>query len=142
MTITNGAGAAAAETVSEAREIARLSWRDVLPVHPAADLFPLMGAADLFALADDIKANGLTMPFVMWTSDPSVFEGLYASEMAPPENLYLLDGRNRLDALELSGVKLVTDDGKFDWYALWDKTVGGLMSINKDKDPYAAAISL
>jgi hypothetical protein len=141
--ITNGAGAAAAESVSEARDIAR-SWRDVLPVHPAADLSPLMGEDELRELAADIKKNCLSMPIMTWSADPSVRDGLqkHFEKKTLPKNLYLLDGRNRLDAVELNGVKLVTDDGKFDWYALYDKTVGGLLHISKDNDPYAAAISL
>jgi len=34
-------------------------WRDILPVHPAADLLPLLPADELSALAGDIKLNGL-----------------------------------------------------------------------------------
>jgi hypothetical protein len=61
-------------------------WRDVLPVHPAADLFPLMSESELRELGEDIKANGLRSPIVL-TDD------------------MLLDGRNRLDAMELVGIK-------------------------------------
>jgi hypothetical protein len=35
------------------------SWRDVLKVHPAADLFPLMLPDESKALGDDIKNQGL-----------------------------------------------------------------------------------
>jgi hypothetical protein len=49
---SNGAGLAAAEPVSDTRETSSAkSWRDVLSVHPAADLFPLMSEAELIALA-------------------------------------------------------------------------------------------
>ena len=64
------------------------SWRDVLPVHPAADMFPLMERDELLALGQDIKKNGLKQWIVTWTED---FDG---------RNVYLLDGRNRLDAME------------------------------------------
>jgi hypothetical protein len=37
----------------------RPSWRDVLKVHPAAELFPPMAPAELRALGEDIKKNGL-----------------------------------------------------------------------------------
>ncbi len=37
----------------------RKSWRDVLKVHPAAELFPIMEADELQKLAIDIKKNGL-----------------------------------------------------------------------------------
>ena len=35
------------------------SWRDILPVHEACDLFPLMSKDELQDLANDIKKNGL-----------------------------------------------------------------------------------
>jgi hypothetical protein len=64
------------------------SWRDVLPIHPAAELFPLMSPAELRKLGEDIKKNGLTSPIVLWSDrkSPAV----------------LLDGRNRLDAIEMA----------------------------------------
>jgi hypothetical protein len=41
------------------------SWRDVLPVHPAADLFPMMSPDELKVLGEDIKRNGLEVPIVL-----------------------------------------------------------------------------
>jgi hypothetical protein len=65
------------------------SWRDVLPVHPAAELFPLMSPDELRELANDIRKNALQAPVVLWSpGNPD--------EGAP---IYLLDGRNRLDAM-------------------------------------------
>jgi len=63
------------------------SWRDVIEVHPAADLFPEMTADEKLALPKDIKKNGLIAPVALWRADR---EG----------PLMLLDGRNRLDAME------------------------------------------
>jgi hypothetical protein len=99
------------------------SWRDVQPVHPAAELFPLMSAAELCELGQDIKKNGLASPVALWQAD----------HRSP---LQLLDGRNRLDAIEMAtgkpveigaprlmaGEFLATDkvivlDGKVDPYA-------------------------
>jgi hypothetical protein len=65
------------------------SWRDVLPIHPAADLFPRMTPDELRALGEDIKKNGLTSAIAVWQTDPK----------APAQ---LLDGRNRLDAIEMA----------------------------------------
>jgi hypothetical protein len=69
------------------------SWRHVLPVHPAAKLLPMISQDALRELGEDIKAHGLLFPVV-------VFEG------------QLLDGRNRLDAMELAGFDLIGSDGK------------------------------
>src|SRR5262249_46374041 len=64
-------------------------WRDIWPVHPAAELFPLMSEAELRDFADDIEKNGLK-ELVDLYDDPKL-------------GRCLLDGRNRLDALELMG---------------------------------------
>jgi len=64
------------------------SWRDVLPIHPAAELFPMMSEQDLRQLGADISKRGL-------------LEGVAVLDGA------LLDGRNRLDAMELVGMKVL-----------------------------------
>lgn len=61
------------------------------PVHPAADKLPLMGQAELKDLAEDIKANGLQEPIILWTDNGS-------------KDAFLLDGRNRMAALKLLGI--------------------------------------
>jgi hypothetical protein len=67
----------------------RRSWRDTIQVHPAADLFPLMNTDELRELGADIrKHGGLLSPIALWR--PNFDE---------PE--VVVDGRNRLDALEL-----------------------------------------
>jgi hypothetical protein len=68
------------------------SWRNILPIHPAAELFPLMPPDELRELGEDIKANGLQTPIRILVTKPG------------DELIYqLLDGRNRLDAIELAG---------------------------------------
>ena len=64
-------------------------WRDGLPIHPAVEFFPLMPPAELPVLGENIKKNGLTSPIVLWRPHPQ----------APVQ---LLDGRNRLDAIEIA----------------------------------------
>jgi hypothetical protein len=54
--------------------------------HPAAALFPMLGEDELQKLADDIRANGLLEPIVL-------YEGK------------VLDGRNRLQACKRAGVE-------------------------------------
>jgi hypothetical protein len=68
-------------------------WRETYNVHPSADVFPMMSEFELSELGEDIKANGLRVPVVIWRDDD-------ASESL------LLDGRNRLEAAERAGVDL------------------------------------
>ena len=70
------------------------SWRDVLPVHPAVEMFPLMSPDELKDLGADIKQKGLSQPVSLWRTETG-----YS----------LLDGRNRLDAMEMVGIKVVLD---------------------------------
>ena len=61
-----------------------------MPIHPAAELFPAMSESELRELGENIKAHsGLLSPII-------VYEGK------------LLDGRNRLDAMEMVGITLPT----------------------------------
>jgi hypothetical protein len=69
-----------------------MTWRNILKIHPAADLFPLMSPEELRVLGKDIGANGLTSPIVLWRDQSGI--------------VFLLDGRNRLDAIELEGTLL------------------------------------
>jgi len=91
------------------------SWREFLPIHPAAEMFPLMAPDELRALGEDIKKNGLTSPIVLWQGDHG-------------SPLYLLDGRNRLDAIE-PGI-----DGP-------DLAPNKVIALAKSVDPYAYVIS-
>jgi ParB/Sulfiredoxin domain len=65
-------------------------WRDHIKVHPAANLFPLMSPDELRELGKDIKKNGLRYPVALIVGDDG--------------KLILIDGRNRLDAMELVGL--------------------------------------
>lgn len=73
-------------------------WRDKIEVHEAAERFPMMSDSELDELASDIKENGMRSSIVLWTPER-------AEDVRPrkgPDKLYLLDGRNRLEALERS----------------------------------------
>lgn len=87
------------------------SWRDLMPIHPAADMFPMLDDADLLALGEDIGRNGLTSPIVVQLeSDWPV----------------LLDGRNRLDAMECAGWKLGLSKCEHgSWFLTIDDARGG-----------------
>jgi len=75
----------------------RKSWREVLPVHPAAELFPLLSKEELKGLSDDIKKHGIRTNLAVWESD---------------EGRFLLDGRNRLDAAEMAGLLTLDEYGR------------------------------
>jgi hypothetical protein len=83
----------ATNSLTDAQTQAAKSWRDVLPVHPAAKIFPEMTLAQLRELGADIKANGLQSPIAV----ARCLEGRGSKYQ-------LLDGRNRLNAMELAGV--------------------------------------
>jgi hypothetical protein len=109
----------------------------VLPVRPAADVFPLMSEADLRVLGEDIKKNGLREPIAIYRDDVSQYS--------------LLDGRNRLDAMELVGVQfeLALVKGRRERSSYWDLTLPNYdgfdtptLPINEETDdPYGYVIS-
>jgi hypothetical protein len=66
-------------------------WREIVTIHPAANMFPPIGDAELRELADDIKANGLHERVKVIVSD---------------NKQVVIDGRNRLDAMELAGMPI------------------------------------
>jgi ParB-like chromosome segregation protein Spo0J len=100
---STGCGFVAAKTETILTESPRrpqaLNWRDHLDVHPAAEMFPLLSETDpdaLKELAEDIRQHGQREP---------------ASYIKDSDgNRVLLDGRNRLDALEMLGRKIDIND--------------------------------
>lgn len=74
------------------------SWRELLPVHPAAELFPRVTRVQIKELADDIERNGLRQRVDLI----EYRDGRCA----------VLDGINRLDALELLGETILDHKGK------------------------------
>src|SRR5262245_54481981 len=80
---------------TRSRQVSTATWRSCLPVHPAAELLPAMTESELRELGEDIKRHNLHTPVVIFTDQ----EGTE----------YLLDGRNRLDAMEIVGLPIVND---------------------------------
>jgi hypothetical protein len=70
-------------------------WRDVLPLHDACKAGRPLGEAELREIGEDILANGLHNPIALFREQRPDGGG-YAS--------MLLDGQNRLDALESIGL--------------------------------------
>jgi hypothetical protein len=82
------------------------TWRDVLAVHPAADLFPMMSDVELDELGSDIAAHGLEHAIVLFTSNSHDDPVACDDECDTDSTVYLLDGRNRLEAMERKGIKI------------------------------------
>src|ERR1700730_17165384 len=85
-------------------------WRDHLQVHPAAEMFPLMSETDpaaLKELAEDIRQHGQREPAAYIKDSDG--------------NRVLLDGRNRLDALEMLGKKIDINDSR-----MFEQLSGGI----------------
>jgi hypothetical protein len=62
------------------------AWRKTYKVHPAADVFPMLSDEELQKLGEDIKHYGLTDPILLIGDQ-------------------VVDGRNRLEAIERAGLK-------------------------------------
>jgi hypothetical protein len=90
-----------------AAPVNKTSWRDYIKVHPATDLLPLMSDEELKELGEDIKKNGLQEKAICYNRAKYRWDG----SPPPPPEYVLVDGRNRLDALERVGIKLALPTG-------------------------------
>ena len=72
------------------------AWRSAYAVYPAADVFPMMSDEELDALGQDIKATGLKVPLSF----------CWVETGTPTAHRVLIDGRNRLEAMERVGIRL------------------------------------
>ena len=103
-----------------------LNWRDHLKVHPAADVFPLLSETDpaaLRELGEDIKKNGLRAPIALWKNQ----------KRFPP---VLLDGRNRLDAMEAASIEIKVESRGTDanpHIKLWYRRAG-VDNVSRQRD--------
>jgi hypothetical protein len=145
-------GAIGTELASQTpNQPASKSWRDVLKVHPACELFPRMSDDELKVLGEDIQENGLQHPVVLWS--PGDEEG---DEETLLSEIFLLDGRNRLDAMELVGIQTV-ENGELSIDDLHNPSFNQLKHLFEfrcavdddlkdirlpDTDPYAYVVSV
>jgi ParB-like chromosome segregation protein Spo0J len=67
-------------------------WRARFQVYPSADIFPMLADQELDELARDIKERGQEEPIVIWRRIESGEE-------------FLVDGRNRLEAMDRAGLQ-------------------------------------
>jgi hypothetical protein len=99
------------------------SWHDRITIHPAAALFPMMPESELRTLGEDIKKNGLHQKLVFRSEHRRIAATAVEKEQHQAGSkldvirqmragkLPLLDGRNRLAAMEIVGI---LDDGAFE----------------------------
>src|SRR4051812_15177268 len=115
------------------------SWRDRIKIHPAADLFPMMPDAELRELGEDIKKNGLRQNLIFLCNRHKKTRTEYPGW----EEMLLLDGRNRIAAMELVGLRLFDDEtGAFDPETAVDSEDPiKVMWRDGFLDPYAYVIS-
>jgi len=99
-------------------------WRDHIKVHPAADLFPMMSEPQLRELGEDIKKNKQRVQVIFWI--PS---GRCRASGGPE---MLIDGRNRLDAMEMVGLPVFDKNGvqAFNWRYMEGDPYDLVLSLN------------
>jgi len=78
----------------------RASWRDVLPIHPAAEMVRPATSKEQRVLRGDLKRHGQREPVVL----VRIAQGCEQ----------LLDGRTRLDLQEANGDQVIDADGQSD----------------------------
>jgi hypothetical protein len=110
-------------------------WRDHLKIHRAAELFPRMTDDELAELGNDIKKNGLASPIILWSP------GFQGDGMGKRPR-YVLDGINRLDAMQRMGIQIITSKGGLDellFETRYEKKIDS--GIKPATDPYAYVVS-
>jgi hypothetical protein len=109
-------------------------WREQYNVHPAADVFPMMSDEELAALGEDIEENGLRDPIKLLRTGKEKRAPEYG-ENAFTQPTVILDGRNRLEAMERAGWDL---DG---CRVKWEYVNGSRGPFPPDFDAVAYVIS-
>jgi len=92
------------------------SWRNSpnIAIHPAAEIFPLLPEVELADLARDIKTNRLREKVAV------IIKG---------NRQLVIDGRNRLDALERAGFCIVDEHGRLLKSVCLDLSKGGDLDL-------------
>src|SRR5262249_28691019 len=108
-------------------------WRDVLPIHPAAELFPRLPPDELKALGADIKTNGQRQPIAIIEKARRRPDGTLHVKDPPLQEV--LDGISRLDAMEAAGIAVTGKDGQL------HKQVSRTVVDTDEVDPVAYVIS-
>jgi len=81
------------------------SWRDVLKIHPACELFPPLPQDELLALGESIKLKIGVNIHAKLLQKVAVIERTRCD--IPQKEYLVIDGRSRLDAMEAVGIEFL-----------------------------------
>jgi hypothetical protein len=120
--------------------------RDCIEVHPACDLLPQMPPDELRELGGDIRRNGLREPITIIEKPRRSPDGSFI--VNDPRVQIVLDGRSRVDAMELAGFRIVDKTGSLD-RTLGHKAAGVPVRLvdycevfnAENENPYAFVVS-
>src|ERR1035441_7918734 len=88
-----------------------MSW----PVHACASVFPAMSEPELAELTESIRDKGLQIPLQLWQD--------------PDGTTWLLDGRNRLQAMQRLGIT-PGDEHITYWTGAPNEVAGHIVALN------------
>jgi hypothetical protein len=116
-------------------------WRDVWRVHPDADRMPMASAEEQEGIKLDIERSGMLNPIEF------LIEGEYEPEDDAADNrIAMLDGRNRLDALDRLGYRFAHPADRGPLMRAPDGEVEELycryLHINEVQHPFERVVSL
>jgi NACalpha-BTF3-like transcription factor len=104
------------EAVLMTRKPGTKNWRDVLKVHPACELFPRLSEKEAAELRESIKKIGIQTPVI-------IIRDMNAQA-------WLIDGRERLDAMEALGRPTFDEKGRSKFPVEDFLEVAGITSYN------------
>ena len=112
------------------------NWRDVLPIHPACELFPKMSESELDDLAEDIRKNGMRI-------SPVIFAEPGPTKKSPAK-YSLIDGYNRLAALKrlLHSASSITETTSGPWTPSRSRTEPLLSAVMKRSSMWSQTSTL
>ena len=114
-------------------------WRTVMKIHQACEMFPQLPPDELRALGKDIAKNGLLEPITV-----AARNGLAHVKEFAAGRMVLLDGRNRLDAMELVGLNPFTASGNPSMHLAkkWQTLSQATHGRNSDPWSYVASVNI
>lgn len=123
----------------------RQPWRERFTVHPFADTFPMLTGPARAELREDIRKHGVREPIVLWLDNREIAASGDINRSAGDGELYLIDGRNRLEIANELGIELGSHQVKWTQAYSLRSGFGGKQStrwVASDPDAEALILSL